>query len=314
MSPLIVRAAAAVLLAVGALAACAERPAPGPAALVKSEPADAATAMNRAVREHYSDTRQHLHAELDVILFVSSGRMVLRQKGEPDWVRSFAPPVVDHYKVASHVPLGLYVMALPYADGPPSEELRREAIEYRERTRAFAAILDQLDIPPSQLPRQQLMIDASLEMLDRLIAQGTVPRRDLEAFARRMGPPQMVNADIAAAITLDTLQAVTAEMRARLKPGQWERLYVLVLGGKMPRAGNLQYEYFVRVMGRNEIERRLLYTESLTTPDTASALLGTVLIDRTIGQAFFGDRYRMDRDLLADGARKHLDRMFGKAR
>ncbi|NQW50386.1 MAG: hypothetical protein HQ465_04010 [Rhodospirillales bacterium] len=274
------------------------------------EASDAVGVMNREFRERYAETREQLRTEVEAVLFVSFGRMTLRQKGEPDWVQSFSPPIVDQYKTIAHVPLGIYVMAAPFADGPASDALRAKATTYRDKARTLAASVDGLAIPPAERPRQRLILDGSLQMLDRLVSDGTVSRRELDAFARRMGPPQLANADIAAALTLDELAAVTAEMRTRLRPGQWDKLYVLVMGNKMPRAGNLQYEYFVRLMGRGEIERRLLYSEGLTNPDAAAPLIGTLVIDRDAALAFFGDRYRLDRVLLADGARKHLDSMF----
>jgi hypothetical protein len=306
------RLSALLLTAATLLAACIERPAEDPPARSEApaEAVEATLAMNRAFRERYAETRERLRADVEAVLLVSGARMILRQKGEPEWVKFYGKAIIDQYKVVTHVPLGVYVMAVPYADGPPSDELRTKAAAYRDRARAFSAVLDQLEIPVSQMTRQRLMVDGSLKLLDRLVAQGTVSKRELDAFARRMGPPQLINADLAAAAQLDSLHAATAEMRARLKPGQWDKLYVLVMGQKMPRGGNIVYEYFVRVMGRGEIERRLLYTEGLTTPDTAAPLVGTVVIDRDAAQAFFGDRYRLDRDLLGDGARKHLDRMF----
>ena len=306
-------ATGALLLAasLAILCGCAEqRSAIHDDAIATPEAADAVGVMNREFRERYAETREQLRGELEAILFVSSGRMTLRQKGEPDWVKSFSPPIVDQYKTIAHVPLGLYVMAVPFADAPASDALRAKATTYRDKARTLAARLDDLAIPPTERPRQRLMLDGSLAMLDRLVADGAVSRRELDAFARRMGTPQLINADIAATLTLDTLAAVTAEMSTRLKPGQWEKLYVFAMGGKMPRGGNLQYEYFVRLMGRGEIERRLLYTEGLTNPDLAAPLAGTVVIDRTIAGAFFGDRYRLDRDLLSEGARKHLVTMF----
>lgn len=303
------------LLAAGLLAACAVlHPAEDPPAKSAAPPdaVEATLAMNKAFRDRYAETREKMRGEVEAVVLVSGARLILRQKGEPEWVKFYGKPLIDQYKVVAHVPLGTYVMALPYADRAPSEELRGKAASFREKASAFAAVLDKLEIPASQMPRQRQMVDGSLALLDRLIADGTVSRRELEAFARRMGPPQLVNADLAAAIQLDSLHEATAEMRARLRPGQWEKAFVLVMGSKMPRGGNIVYEYFVRVMGRGEIERRLLYTEGLTTPDTASPLVGTVTIDRAAAEAFFGDRYRLDRDLLGDGARKHLDQMFGR--
>jgi hypothetical protein len=81
----------------------------------------------------------------------------------------------------------------------------------------------------------------------------------------------------------------------------------------MPRTENLSIQYFQRVMGRHELGRRLLYAEGIFEREAALGLLGTVVTDRALALAFFGDPMRMDRDFLADGARKRLDALFGMA-
>jgi hypothetical protein len=39
-------------------------------------------------------------------------------------------------------------------------------------------------------------------------------------------------------------------------------------------------------------------------------LLGTILNDRAASLAFFDDPVRLERDLLADAAQRHLNRLF----
>jgi hypothetical protein len=59
-----------------------------------------------------------------------------------------------------------------------------------------------------------------------------------------------------------------------------------------------------------ESGRRLIYAEGLTTRDAALQLLGTIVTDRGAGIFFFDDEMRMDRDVMADGATKHLRELF----
>jgi len=62
---------------------------------------------------------------------------------------------------------------------------------------------------------------------------------------------------------------------------------------------------------RERIQDR--YAEGLTTRDAALDLLGTIVIDRGAALYFFNDVMRMDRDVMADGAKKRLDQIFQPA-
>jgi hypothetical protein len=52
--------------------------------------------------------------------------------------------------------------------------------------------------------------------------------------------------------------------------------------------------------------------ESIFDRDAALDVLRTVLNDRVASQAFFGESYRLERDLMADGATVELMRRFGR--
>jgi hypothetical protein len=55
--------------------------------------------------------------------------------------------------------------------------------------------------------------------------------------------------------------------------------------------------------------RRIVYAESLWEEPRALDLMGTHMLDGAVGEAFFGDYWRMHRDLLADAAKGYLDRL-----
>jgi hypothetical protein len=85
-----------------------------------------------------------------------------------------------------------------------------------------------------------------------------------------------------------------------------------VLGPRPPRPGNLQLEYFAYALGRDAIDRRLIYAEGVFDVDGGLQLLATLLADRAAGRDLFAEERRLERDMMADGAQAHLLRLFGK--
>jgi hypothetical protein len=63
-------------------------------------------------------------------------------------------------------------------------------------------------------------------------------------------------------------------------------------------------------MGPGAEGRRLWYAEGVFDKDGGLNLLGTILVDRGASLAFFANPVRLERDLLADSAARHLDRLF----
>jgi hypothetical protein len=55
--------------------------------------------------------------------------------------------------------------------------------------------------------------------------------------------------------------------------------------------------------------RRLIYAESIRQDRDPLDLMATILIDGDASEAFFGDRWRTSRDVLADGAEEYLKRL-----
>jgi hypothetical protein len=140
-----------------------------------------------------------------------------------------------------------------------------------------------------------------------------VDKAALAGFGRAIAPLMLANGSDAARLQLDGLHAAFEPWRQQLSPEEWQRLYVLVLGSRMPREGNLQFSYFAFALGKAALDQqRLVYTEGVTNPAAATQLLATMVMDRGLAETFFDDRLRMDRDLLADAAQAHLLKMFGR--
>ncbi|TXL82001.1 hypothetical protein FHP25_02735 [Vineibacter terrae] len=304
----------AALLAALAAAGCAAGPQSPPVAAADPAPApqQALMALNKQARANYADGKREMLLRARPAIVVAFDDATLLRADAPAQTESFTPPLYHRYKEVAHLPLGLWSTLAPWVDRPGQTAWRAPLQALLERARAARATLEGVGFPPDRLGRQQQIFDRSIALMEATLAAGRPDKAALAAFAQAMAAPVLANGDDAAALQIDGLHAVVGSWRGALTAAQWRQLHVLVLGPKMPRADNLAMQYFERVMGRAERDRRLLYAEGIFDRDGALSLLGTVVTDRALAQAFFGDPMRMDRDFLSDGARKRLDQIFGR--
>jgi len=273
-------------------------------------PQDALGQLNAVSRAAYSDGRAALIARTSPVIVVSFDELILL-KGGKETRDAFTPPLYHQLKSVSHLPLGLVTALLPEAPGAREGAWRARLAELREKAGAADAALDNFAFDAAQKARQKRLIAESVRFIDGALASGAPSRAAIDGFARATGPALLANATEAARAQIDALHALVQRYKREMPAEEWNRLYVVVLGAKLPREGNLQYEYFAAALGEG-CKRRLIYAESVFDKDRALALLATIVADRLVGEAFFDDDARMERDLLADGAAAHLLRLFGK--
>ena len=281
-------------------------------AFAPSETADAALAdLNKAARAAYAVGKAENLARTSPVILVENDLIFIR-----DGARTtvpYLPPLYTVLKSVSHIALGTVVLLQAYADRPDTTDRWRGPLtELRDKVRAARPLFAQSGLEGAALARNAAHADAMLAFIDGVLARGRVTAAEVDAVARDAAPVLLANGADAARIQLDALHDKVQAWRATLVPGEWETTRVMVLGPRMPREGNLQFEYFVYAMGRDAVDRRLIYAETIFDPQGEYGLLGTVVTDRRLSKAVFGDEMRMDRDFMADGAQAHLLEMFGK--
>ena len=298
-------AAVALLL----LAACAPEPAPPP-----KPAADPLAEMNKVVRENYRASRAVVLARTSPVIVIAFDDATLLREGREPVTANFTPPLYHRFKEVAHIPFGVHVTLAPYAGRPAETAWRAPLQRLLDHVVAAEAALRTVGIPEARMARERRIVVDSIAYMRAVLAAGAVDAAGLRAFSLRMAPLVLAGADDASALQIDGLHAVVTRWRAELSAEEWARLHVLVLGPKAPREGNLAMQYFERVLGRREMGRRLIYSEGIFARDVALTQLGGLIIDRAVARDFFAEEMRMDRDLLTDGARKRLDRLFGAAR
>ncbi|WP_430397684.1 hypothetical protein [Ferrovibrio sp.] len=265
--------------------------------------------LNRDFRSAYEATRKQMEAGAEPVLIVGGSQLELYRRGMREWSADITPPLYTRYKVMAHIPFAVELILAPWL-GRNEPGWLPALQSYRDKVAALRDRLGQLGFPAEQLPRQQAIADFSLRYMDTLLQTRRLDAADLRSFARGIAPDLLANADIAAVLQLDLMHAETSRLRARLGEADWAKLWILVPGPKSPRAGNLQYSYYSRLLRGTEDEKRLLYFEGMFDAQPSLNQLGRYITDRQAAELFFGDAYRLDRDLLADGAARHLNRLF----
>lgn len=278
---------------------------------LQAQDATALDQLNATARGAYADGRAAFIARTSPVIVVAFDELVLLRDGK-ETREGFTPAAYHQLKSVSHVPLGVVALLSARTSGERDGPWRARLEDLRDKARAARSVVDELTLTTAQKTRLQRILSESLAKIDGALGLGVPDASTLTEFARTVAPLVLANADDAAKLQLDMLHALVRRWRQELSPDEWQRLYVLVLGGKLPRAGNLQYAYFVEALGPGSADRRVIYAEGIFDQPGALALLATIVTDRRAGVTFFADETRLERDLLSDAARAYLLRLFGK--
>ena len=269
---------------------------------------EALTALNNAFRAAYADAKSRALASSGPTLIVNGDTFTLLRGGRRVEANA-GTPIYDPVKTIAHVPLAIYVTLTP-GDGAIDDDRLKTLAGLRKLIPPAEASLDRVKLSADTLARQKQIIATSLSFLDDVAGRGKFARSSLLAFTRGMAPLVMKNVVEAARAQLDAIHALVSAWRRELSAQEWNQLHVLIIGPHMPREDLVVTQYFLRLLHEPKEGRRVVYAESLWEESKALDLLGTHLLDGSVGEAFFGDYLRMHRDLLGDAARQYLPRLL----
>jgi len=268
----------------------------------------ALTALNDAFRAAYADAKSRVLGSSGPILIVNGDNFALLRDGRRVEA-NVGVPIYNPVKTIAHIPLAIYVTLTP-GDGAIDDDRLKTLMGLREFIPPAEASLDTLKLPAPTLARQKRIVAASLAFLDDVAGRRKFARSSLLAFTRGMAPLVMENVTEATRAQLDATHAQVSAWRRDLSPQEWNRLHVLIIGPHMPREQLVVTQYFLRLLHEPREGRRVVYAESLWEEPKALDLLGTHLLDGSVGEAFFGDYMRMHHDLLGDAASQYLPRLL----
>ena len=265
--------------------------------------------LNAAARESYAAARA-LALKSDQPVFLVTDTVTLI-RGEDLGSLPYTPSLYHYLKSISHLPLGIYSASMGQFENPTDKRwMDRLRVLLNELNRAQAD-LPKASFTEAQRVRQQNILSLSRAYLDTILLRGNTDITSINAYSRSLAPLLLANAADAASVQIESLDQSVRELSKKLKPGEFEKAIAVITGPQTPREGNLQFQYIVFAFGTGSAGTRVLYMESIFDREAALGVLKTVLNDRVASQAFFGETYRLERDLMADGATVELMRRFG---
>ena len=260
----------------------------------------------------YQDAKRRFLAEADPVVIASTRGVVIRHRGAVTQAGDI-PAAYQLLKTVDHVPRSIWAALRPAIDGMDGDHAWRGKLsDLRTRTAAALEALPRAELARSAMKRSESTLRGSLALIDRYLAQGVPAREQFQADIKPFTPALLADAADAARAQINAIDRVVRPWWDGLSQAERERTYVVVLGGKTSRPGNVAYSYFVNLLGPAEDGHRVVYAESLFDEKAADAILGSLLTDRRLSLDFFADERRMERDLLADGAEARLLQLFGR--
>jgi hypothetical protein len=265
--------------------------------------------LDEEFRLEYGRARLDALSHVGPLIEVYEGDKLVLVRAQQHVEQSFTRPSDAVLKTMAHVPVGIFALLSTIERRPISEDGLAKIRRYRERISATHVPLVEGGLSPSTTTRQQRILDASTQLLDRAVERNEVDENALLIYERRMAPLMMENVSEVAQAQIDAINAQVTKWRHELSADEWRRLHVVVMGIHMARDGELATQYFVRLLGEPGEGRRVVYAEGIWEESLALDLLATHVMDGRTGEAFFGYDLRMHRDVFADAARKYLDRL-----
>ncbi|MBU6454329.1 MAG: hypothetical protein KGS72_21305 [Cyanobacteria bacterium REEB67] len=276
-------------------------------------PGDALSTLNGEFRNIYAAAREKAIAETEPLIVCYSDHMVLIDGNYRDEA-SFLPAKYTQLKVVDHVPLALFVLLHEHCDKTLDENMLKQLGRIKELVIPARRSLAALELDSATLDRQYRLLDQSLLFIDRTIDTRYIRSADLLAFCRRLKPEIMENAARAVGLQIQAMDDKVSTWRKKLGDDRFKKITVVIVSGHMPRDQHSCYQYFARVFDVKEEGQKIVYSEGPAEEKAARELVGTHVLDASIGDAFFREPLRMHRDLLSDGAREYLHAHRPKAK
>jgi hypothetical protein len=253
--------------------------------------------------EAYAGAKAHAKHECPVFVLLTETLVAFHRGVRTE--HHFSPDAFHALKAVAHVPVAIYAELQRLASPEALGESRARLEQLRERAREAQSKLQtdgaRLELSEATSADVRTCFESSLTLLDRLLSGA--PPSEAEPFATAIGPVLLRLTHEATRLQLESLHACVERALAPMSQSEREHLHVVVTGDHQARARSCGMQYFkLRLRESDEIEERVAYAEGVSDEQQAFELVGTRRLDHAVAGAFFGDRKRLQRDVLGDSA------------
>ena len=232
------------------------------------------------------------------------------------------PPRYHELKALGHLAFGVQLTLMVNGGGRLTELTANELHAKRAQIRETQTIINASSTCASSSAKMKApaeLLCRARALVDRVLEEGAVDFERLHEHVRALGSHALETAQLAVCIELEQLHALLGRWRSDLGEERWAGLYVVICGAHQPRYREATCQYFGHLLHQPEgygaeREDRLVYAEGFCDVNAALDLLARHIVDQRASNLLFGDRRRLQEDLLADAARTEVRKLFPKVR
>jgi hypothetical protein len=273
-------------------------------------------AANRGFHDIYNrlvvDTIDAIGVSIPVLVMIGDNLSLLAYN-ETRTERVIAE-LYHQLKAISHTAFGVQLWLMSSSGEALGEA---ELLEFQEKRLEIAATQTALALlPDGERATPAELLQKTNDIVVQVLHDRRVDPNHAATFARQIEPLVMKMAAVAVRLELDALHRVVTEWRSEMGDAKWRSTYVVLGDYHQPRYRNAARQYFDRVLREQEgigaeFENRIVYAEGILDLGGAVDLLARHLIDQHASQLIFGDKSRLQKDLLADAAGVYLEELLG---
>lgn len=226
------------------------------------------------------------------------------------------PPEYHLLKAIDHLPLDLFALVSQWKEGQISQDNLIKLQAHKELIDKVRMQVKTSFTAPELFSRQEAIVHASLLYVTDLLENKMFSKLARDIFCRSLSKLLLANADAAAKMEIENLHAQVSTWRKEIDSVSFKNVYVVIGSSHQARYRETTVQYFEKVLheriGSTALnEKHLVFAESVFDEKGCLSTLARHIIDQKIGLVFFGDSFRMQRDLLSDAASKYIDQIFG---
>ena len=277
-------------------------------------------AINFSFHETYTRLVEQVLAQLGnnvpVVILIGDDATLLCDGREQ--CEQFIPARYHELKTLGHLAFGVQLTLMANGSGRLTDVTVSELRGQRAQVRELQAIINASQSSASRSPTMKApdeLLCQTRALVDGVLEGGVVDFDRLQKHLRALASPALETAQLAVCMELEQLHTLLERWHNDLGERRWAGMYVVICGAHQPRYREAACQYFGRLLRQPEgpaaeREDRLVYAEGLCDVDSALDLLARHIVDQRASSLLFGDRRRLQQDLLADAASKEVRKLF----
>ena len=262
--------------------------------------------------EGKAKAQKNFLAEHPVILALFSnqgGKFMLYRPGKEPLQAPEVPVRYQIYKSVGHSSLAVFVLASSHLGTIADLSWKGPMMGFRAANQAALDGLDSADLSADSRENQRTILTSNVKFMDACLSKGTYTFTDIQRYTQEVKPFLQKNIAWAAATQVEHWMQVVKNWKEMLGP-EWDKTYGLSNTLYVTRQNNILFSVLAQFFGKETINTRLFLFETpsfVTTADQMIELMIRTVADRSVGQAFFGNYYLMDYELMGGNARTAIE-------